>query len=547
MPASAARKASGKPSPQSAVKAKPATKRSPQGASRGAAVGARPTSGRGRPREAPSALTERAGRFDETLRSLFSEGLAMGEVDGEQVSRTLAAAKASDEEIESFYILLSDAKVEINEDEDDAEGEEGKAKSSSETEALGADEAYTQDGIRLYFNDIRRVALLTRAQESDLAKKKELWAAKLESGRSGRAIQEHWREWLEAFAEHLPEYVSRGQVSLDDWPSLDHNAEVLAEKRRAKAETDLAHKEFSKAAFARLKRHGFLGENPEQVAQTRLDLALALVEQGTLPEGFLRIDARDKRLPKITPQALMASKVAFDHMWQANLRLVVNIAKNYQSHGLPLMDLCQEGNWGLGRAIEKFDWRKGFKLSTYATWWIKQSIARALADQLRTIRIPVHRTEELNRYKRAVTRLAAKLGREPSLDEVSDYMEIKKKDIEELRQLSQETISLNMGVGDEDASELGELVSDDKAADPEQQVLQTSLSSALYRALERLPVKKQKVLKLRHGLGGEPPRTLEDVADKIGETREKVRILENEILKELAEDPDLAIISKMLD
>jgi len=203
------------------------------------------------------------------------------------------------------------------------------------------------------------------------------------------------------------------------------------------------------------------------------------------------------------------------------------------------MDLCQEGNLGLGRAIEKFDYRRGYKLSTYATWWIKQSIARALADQLRTIRIPVHRTEELNRYKRAVSRLAAKNGREPTLDELADYLEMKKKDIEELRTLAVEPISLNMGVGDEDSSELGELVSDEKADNPEEQALDGVMEDALHTALDKLPILKRQVIKLRWGLGNEPPRTLEEVASKLGKTRENVRILENEVLEQLGKDPML--------
>lgn len=504
-------------------------------------------------------LHDRLELFDGSLQSLFTEGVRVGHVDGDQVANALAALDASEEEGERYYALLSDAGVDL-EDEEIAESAGLTVKElENAAEDASQDSARLQDGIRLYFDDIRRVPLLTPIEESIVAKKKELWAAKLEADKSGRSIQEVWEAWREAFLEHLPEYIENGLVNLDEWPALIHAAEDLGRRRRQAAEAQMgkSRNPLTKTTFNRMKKYGFLGETKQEAQAVKLHLANVLIhpegqcppvsKTAVLPPGFEKIDREDPRLPKATPAEIAKSRQAFDHMWKANLRLVVSIATKYRSHGLPLMDLCQEGNIGLGRAIEKFNHRKGYKLSTYATWWIKQQIARALAYQLRTIRVPVHKTEELNRYKRAVTRLSAKLGRDPTLDEISEYLEVKKEDIEALRTLSQETISLNMGVGDDDASELGELVSDDKAINPEEQILQSSLSAALQAAIERLPMRKQKILKLRHELGGESVRTLEDVADKLGETREKVRNLENEILQQLAEDPELQAIAQMLD
>lgn len=255
---------------------------------------------------------------------------------------------------------------------------------------------------------------------------------------------------------------------------------------------------------------------------------------------------KGEEIPEYTQMELMRSKQAFDHMWIANLRLVVSIAKKFQSHGLPLMDLVQEGTIGLGRAIEKFDHNLGFKLSTYATWWVRQSISRALADQLRTIRIPVHRTEELNRYKRAVARLGSKLGRDATMEEVAEYMQMTPAAVDELRVLAIDTTSLNRLVGDEEGSELGDLIADDDSTQPEEQAMDGVLDASLKRALNRLNIRDRQVIRLRWGLGGEPPRTLEEVAHKMGQTRERVRIVENEVLEKLAKDPELRELAHLL-
>ena len=263
-----------------------------------------------------------------------------------------------------------------------------------------------------------------------------------------------------------------------------------------------------------------------------------LQDGGNLPVG----DQLEKEFPA---RDLAKSKAAYEHMWTANLRLVVSIAKRYQSANVPLMDLCQVGNIGLGRAIEKFDYRLGFKLSTYATWWIRQSISREIADSSRTIRIPVHRTEELNRYKRAITRLSTRIGREPTSDELCHYLKISAEQLKELRTLAIDPVSLNVMVGDEDGSELGDLIADDQSAQPEHSALEKVMDDSLSRALDRLSLRDRQVITLRWGLGNESPRTLEEVAHKVGETRERVRIIENEVIEKLAKDPELKELALM--
>jgi RNA polymerase primary sigma factor len=237
---------------------------------------------------------------------------------------------------------------------------------------------------------------------------------------------------------------------------------------------------------------------------------------------------------------LEASKKSYNLMWSANLRLVVSIAKHYKKRGMPMQDLCQEGSIGLARAIDKFDWRRGFKLSTYATWWIRQQISRSLADQLRTIRIPVHKVEELNNFRRTRSRLAAKIGREPSLKEIAEQMEMAIEDVEKLRMLDSDPVSLNLSIGDEEGgAELQDMVSDDVNQQPEELIMDEAVQDALERALAKLPAQQRKVLELRLGLGDEAPRTLEQTSAKVGPTRERIRMMEREALETLAQDPEL--------
>jgi RNA polymerase primary sigma factor len=240
------------------------------------------------------------------------------------------------------------------------------------------------------------------------------------------------------------------------------------------------------------------------------------------------------------------SKKSFDHMWEANLRLVVSIAKQYSKHGLGLLDLAQEGNLGLMRSIEKFDYRRNYKLSTYATWWIRQALRRALADQLRTIRIPVHKTEELNKYRRVRSRLATKFGREPTIQEIADTLKQPVEDIEQLRVYDLDPVSLNKTLDNEDgASELQDMIADDDAQRPEDITVDGVREEALGRALNGLSPLQRKIIKMRHGLGREQARTLDEVASKLGTTRERVRIMERDALEILAKNSELNELAEM--
>ena len=280
-----------------------------------------------------------------------------------------------------------------------------------------------------------------------------------------------------------------------------------------------------------------IGKVPLLTAAEEIDLAMKIEAGVAAGEQLEKADAGEIELERRDLRRLTRiEEVGFDakqQLIEANLRLIVSIAKRYVGRGMLFLDLIQEGNLGLIRAVEKFDYRKGFKFSTYATWWIRQAITRAIADQARTIRIPVHMVETINKLVRIQRQLLQELGREPTPKEIGDVMGLPEERVREIQKISQEPVSLETPIGEEEDSQLGDFIEDDAAVVPPDAASFSMLQEQLGKVLDGLAERERKVISLRFGLEDGHPRTLEEVGREFGVTRERIRQIESKTLAKL--------------
>jgi RNA polymerase primary sigma factor len=325
------------------------------------------------------------------------------------------------------------------------------------------------------------------------------------------------------------EEVELSKEQIEDFYTylIDHGVELMeGETHKAPPHEQLTpedEKAAAKEANAKL----------DLTVEPSLDsLRLYLREIGKVP--LLTAD-QEVYLAKRIERGDMAAKT---QMIEANLRLVVSIAKSYLGRGLSFLDLIQEGSLGLIRAVEKFDYRKGYKFSTYATWWIRQAVTRAIADKARTIRIPVHMVEKLNKVVHIERQLVQRLGREPNPDEIADELEMTLAEVRDILRMSQLPVSLEKPIGEEEESSLGDFVPDESAESPYDTAQVQLRREDIRRALDALPERERQVIELRFGLVGEQPCTLEEVGRAFGVTRERIRQIENNTLKKLESLPE---------
>ncbi len=414
------------------------------------------------------------GGLEEAKEAIAARGRERGFVTSEDLLEGLPVDDLTPEQVEEFLTQVEEHLRSEGIEVIEVPGEdlEGELKSAVRDDDVL--KAPTNDPVRMYLKEIGKVPLLNAAQEVDLARR-----------------------------------IEAGEFSTDLIRATDDGAKVDQKRLRRVVEAVVEIREHQEDKFGKVEGIGRERISRAYRAKTRDDLF-----------EFLRRVERDGQLAK-------------KKLIEANLRLVVSIAKRYVGRGMLFLDLIQEGNLGLIRAVEKFDYSKGYKFSTYATWWIRQAITRAIADQARTIRIPVHMVETINKLVRVQRQLLQDLGREPMPDEIGKVMGIGADKVREILKVSQEPVSLETPIGEEEDSHLGDFIEDSDAVVPIDAASFILLQEQLESVLHTLSEREKKVIQLRFGLVDGHPRTLEEVGREFGVTRERIRQIESKTLSKL--------------
>ena len=427
------------------------------------------------------------------VNDIIERGNGKDDIDA-SIMGTIDARGYDLDQIENMYDSFGDTSTNLDEylthaEKDEAENEVEQLESAEDMEKMLAQEGLSiDDPVRMYLKEIGKVPLLDIEKEMALAK------AMFEGVQAAETLG----------LKRVSALDDKYDFDSDD--SLD-NTEDVAENATEQINV----------------------VTPED-AEKYADMLLAADAQANAEEKKVELSPEEEaRLNKLVEVGENAKKA----LVEANLRLVVSIAKRHSGKGLSFLDLIQEGNLGLLKAVEKFDYRKGYKFSTYATWWIRQAITRAIADQARTIRIPVHMVETIHKVARVSRRLLQELGHEPSVDEIAKAMNISPERVREITKIALDPVSLEMPIGEEEDSHLGDFIPDDDSPSPSDAVSHTMLREQLFEVLHTLTPREEQVLKLRFGLEDGRMRTLEEVGSVFNITRERIRQIEAKALRKL--------------
>jgi len=455
-------------------------------------------------------------------KDIFEEIIDLGKRRGvltyDEINEALPAEFFSPDELEDLMDLLQDMGVKVVD-------YDGESKAEEETEEEAPEYEKTEDLVQAYFHSMGNISILTKYEETQLARQLE----------ESKHIMADILTVMPFYAKDVapPETTDENEEGEEETPeAIIMEAYSILEEIMVQVD----------AQDAKLKRYGTIKNlkktinerKKKGIAPRKLEALYKEVHQAfkkAETDTGVKIDdlkSHWDRLKKAR-ELMMISK---NELITRNLRLVVNIAKNYVGRGLPLLDLIQEGNIGLMKAVDKFKYEKGFKFSTYATWWIRQAITRALIDQTKTIRVPVHMMEFYNRVMKASRELTHKLGKEPTNEEIAKKLDVPVKKVEEVFRAIQDPIALQTPIGDED-TELEDFIGDKTSPSPYSDAERVESSEQLQRVLRTLSPKEEKVIKMRFGIGADRDHTLEEVGRYLSITRERVRQIEAKALRKL--------------
>jgi RNA polymerase primary sigma factor len=465
---------------------------------------------------------------NDIFEDLIDTGKKKGALSYDEINDALLSEHFSPDEVEDLIDLLHDMGVEVvaNEEADDLDEDRSGEDEVEEYEK-------TEDLVQAYFHSMGNITILTREEETELAKR-------LEEGKEIIVETVMSVPLYKKIEESLEAEAKAREISEDEMEEHESERSAEAVERALRLLDKFAA--VTQKADEKVRRYGSLaklkklirdkkakGINPEKLQKTAKEVQQEY--KAIESEAGIKIEELKDKWERIM-KARALYEEAKNELTTRNLRLVVNIAKNYIGKGLSLLDLIQEGNIGLMRAVDKFKYEKGFKFSTYATWWIRQAITRALIDQTKTIRVPVHMMEFYNRVSKASRELTHELGREPSNEEIAKRLEVPTKKVEEAYRAIQDPIALQTPVGDED-TELEDFIGDENSLSPYSDTEQRESTEQILKILKTLTPKEEEVIRLRFGIGVDRDHTLEEVGRFLSLTRERVRQIEAKALRKL--------------